>query len=77
MGIGYSVAIKGEKEEIIMNKFKELNDRYVKTMAREITYICEEAIDHEYGFKQFVELLKNRMDIENGFKNFEEFVNKL
>lgn len=50
------------KRSKTMDALIKRNNRVVKTMASEIKYLCDEAVDHQYGFKQFRELLLNRID---------------
>jgi len=49
------VELKGTKA------LKDRDNQAVKTMAREIITICTEAVEYQYEFNQFKELLLNQI----------------
>lgn len=46
-----------------------------ETAIRNIKYLCEEAIDHELTWKQFCNLLKDRVEIETAFVEIDKRLN--
>lgn len=61
-----------KKQKDILNKLTERNNAMVRTMAAEIKYLCEEAVDHQYGFNNFKAMLLSRIDIEQKFNDFDK-----
>lgn len=47
--------------------YKLANTRAVNVLVKELEYLCKEAVDHEYGFKEFREALLKRIETEGEF----------
>ncbi len=52
-----------------LKEVTERNQMLVDTLAYEIKYICDEAVDHNHSWNEFKQSLLNRIEMEETFKN--------